>query len=151
MISTVTNMSRGFAHAVVNVGVGYGEDLDRVMDVMRAVGAEMRADPANAGKIRDDLEVAGVDELADSAVIIRARFRVLAGTQAPVRRAFLLQVKKAFDAEGIEIPFPQMVMQRVPDPIDSPAREPAVPPAAAPAKPGNAAPMPALAAAETRN
>ena len=115
-ISSVTNMSRGFAHAVVDVGVGYGADLDQVMAVMRRVGAQMREDPANAGRILDDLDVAGVNELGDSAVVIRARFKVLAGTQAPVRRAFLLAVKKAFDAEGIEIPFPQMVLHRVPEP-----------------------------------
>ena len=75
-ISTVINMSRGFAQSVVDVGVAYREDVDRVMDVMREVAAEMRADPAHAARILDDLEVAGVERWADSSVVIRARFRV---------------------------------------------------------------------------
>lgn len=55
-ITSVTNRSRGFAHAVADVGVGYGEDLDRVMAVMRRVGQQMREDPANASRILDDLK-----------------------------------------------------------------------------------------------
>ena len=107
-ISTVVNMSRGYAQAVVDIGVGYGEYLDRAMDVMREVGREMRADPAHADRIQGGLEIAGVDKWADSAVIIRARFRVAPLEQWTVRREFLLRLKRAFDANGIEIPFPQM-------------------------------------------
>ena len=43
-IVTLINMSRGFANAVVDVGVAYKEDLDQVMGIMRDVAAEMRAD-----------------------------------------------------------------------------------------------------------
>ena len=107
-ISTVVNMSRGFAQAVVDIGVGYGEDLDRVMDVMREVGREMRADPAHAKRILDDLDIAGVNQWADSSVVIRARFRVLPLEQWAVRRDYLRRLKRAFDNEGIEIPFPQL-------------------------------------------
>ncbi|HOA94651.1 MAG TPA: mechanosensitive ion channel family protein [Quisquiliibacterium sp.] len=107
-ISTVVNMSRGFAQAVVDVGVGYGEDLDQVMDVMRATGAALRADVAFADRILGDLEIAGVERWADSAVMLRARFRTLPLEQWTVRREFLLRLKRAFDAHGIEIPFPQL-------------------------------------------
>lgn len=107
-ISTVVNMSRGFAQAVVDVGVGYGEDLDHVMDVMRATGAALRADVAFADRILGDLEIAGVERWADSAVMLRARFRTLPLEQWTVRREFLLRLKRAFDAHGIEIPFPQL-------------------------------------------
>lgn len=107
-ISTVVNMSRGFAQAVVDVGVGYGEDLDHVMDVMRATGAALRADVAFADRILGDLEIAGVERWADSAVMLRARFRTLPLEQWTVRREFLRRLKRAFDAHGIEIPFPQL-------------------------------------------
>lgn len=112
MISSVVNMSRGFAQAVVDVGVAYREDLDRVMDVMRQVGAELRADPLHAPRILDDLEVAGVERWADSSVIIRARFRVMPLEQWNVRRDYLRRLKRAFDAHGIEIPFPQVTVHR---------------------------------------
>jgi small conductance mechanosensitive channel len=107
-ISTVVNMSRGFAQAVVDIGVGYGEDLDRVMDVMRETGREMRDDPQHATRILGDLDVAGVESWSDSAVVLRARFQVAPLEQWTVRREFLRRLKRAFDAHGIEIPFPQM-------------------------------------------
>ena len=109
-ISSVVNMSRGHAQAVVDIGVGYGEDLDRVMDVMREVGAEMRADVQHRDRIIGDLDVAGVERWADSAVIIRARFRVAPLEQWTVRRDYLRRLKRAFDLRGIEIPFPQLTI-----------------------------------------
>lgn len=109
-ISTVVNMSRGHAQAVVDVGVGYGEDLDRVMDVMREVGSEMRADPNHQARIIGDLEVAGVERWDESAVVIRARFRVAPLEQWAVRRDYLRRLKRAFDLRGIQIPFPQLTV-----------------------------------------
>jgi len=109
-ISTVVNMSRGYAQAVVDIGIGYGEDVDRVIEVMREVGAEMRADPVHASRILDSLDVAGVDKWGDSAVIIRARFRVAPLEQWNVKRDYLRRLKRAFDERGIEIPFPQRTL-----------------------------------------
>ncbi len=109
-ISTVVNMSRGYAQAVVDVGVGYGEDLDRVMGVMREVAGQMRSDSQLSAQILADFELAGVDRWADSAVIIRGRFRVAPLQQWNVRREYLRRLKHAFDENGIEIPFPQMTL-----------------------------------------
>ena len=120
-ISTVVNMSRGYAQAVVDVGVGYGEDIDRAMAVMRDVGREMRDDPVHAERILDALEIAGVEKWADSAVIIRARFRVAPLEQWTVKRDFLLRLKRAFDAKGIEIPFPQLRIHVPPPATGAPA------------------------------
>ena len=110
LITTVTNMSRGFAQAVVDVGVAYREDTDEAMGVMRETGAEMRADPLFGAKILDELEIAGVDKWADSAVMLRCRFKVQPLEQWSVRREFLRRLKKAFDARGIEIPFPHLTI-----------------------------------------
>ena len=121
-ISTVVNMSRGFAQAVIDIGVAYREDLDRVMELMREVAAQMRADPEHAARILADLEVAGVESWADSAVMIRARFRVAPLEQWTVRRDYLRRLKRAFDDHGIEIPFPQLTIHR---PAPAPAAAPA--------------------------
>jgi len=110
LITTVTNMSRGFAQSVVDVGVAYREDTDEVVGVMRETGAEMRADPVFGPKILDELEIAGVDKWADSAVILRCRFKVQPLEQWNVRREFLRRLKKAFEARGIEIPFPHLTI-----------------------------------------
>ena len=105
-ISTVTNMSMGFAYAVIDAGIAYGENVERVIAVMRDVGRAMRVDPLSTPRILDDPEIAGVDQLADSAVVIRCRFRVAPLEQWNVRREYLQRLKEAFDREGIEIPYP---------------------------------------------
>lgn len=109
-ITTVTNMSRQFAFAVVDVNIAYREDIDSILDIMRGVGAGMRTDPVFGGKIMEDLEIAGVDKWADSAVILRCRFKVQPLAQWDVRREFLRRMKYAFDKQGIEIPFPHLTV-----------------------------------------
>ncbi len=109
-ITSVTNRSRGFAYAVIDIGVAYREDLDEVYGVMRAVGEALRADPEVGPRIVDDLEIAGVDKWADSAVVIRCRFKAMPLEQWGVRRAYLYRLKKAFDAAGIEIPYPHLTV-----------------------------------------
>ncbi|PKO35072.1 MAG: mechanosensitive ion channel protein MscS [Betaproteobacteria bacterium HGW-Betaproteobacteria-7] len=107
-ITVVTNMSVGFAYAVIDLGVAYGENVDQVMTVMRQVGKEMRTDEVFASKILAELEIAGVDQWADSSIVIRSRFQVAPNEQWAVRREFLRRTKSAFDAVGIEIPFPHI-------------------------------------------
>ena len=103
-------MSRGFAFAVIDLGVAYREDMDEAMELMRKVGAEMRRDETMGPKITDDIEIAGVDQWGDSAVVIRCRFKVLPLEQWGVRREFLRRMKQVFDAHGIEIPFPHLTV-----------------------------------------
>lgn len=110
LIDKVTNMSREFSRAVIDVGVAYREDVDEVFAIIRAVGAELRADPDFAPHILDDLEVLGVENWADSAVIIRALIKVRPLQQWGVRREFLRRLKQAFDARGIEIPYPHLTI-----------------------------------------
>mgnify|MGYP002712920906 CR=1 FL=1 len=109
-IDTVTNRSRGFAYAVIDVSVAYREEIDEVYALMHREAAALRADPGLAGKIIGDLEMAGVDQWGESAVVIRCRFKVMPLEQWGVRRAYLYRLKKAFDAAGIEIPFPHLTV-----------------------------------------
>jgi small conductance mechanosensitive channel len=107
-ISVVTNMSLGFAYAVVDVGVAYGEDVDRVTGIMREVGRGMRDDQSWAGRILDELEIAGVENWADSAIVLRCRFRVAPLEQWNIRREYLRRLKAAFDDSNVEIPYPHV-------------------------------------------
>lgn len=114
-ISSVINRSRGHAQAVVDVRVAYKENLERVMmGVMREVARDLRHDPQFGSRILDDFELAGVERLDDSAVILRGRFRVAPLAQWDIRREFLRRVKNSFDANSIEIPLPQRVMHYTP-------------------------------------
>lgn len=123
-ITSVVNMSRGFAQSVVDVGVAYREDVDRVMEIMRAVAKALREDPAFAPRILDEFELAGVDQWADSAVVIRGRFKVAPLEQWSVRREFLRRLKKEFDAQRIEIPFPHLTVYAGQASADRPAAFP---------------------------
>lgn len=112
-ITIVTNMSLGFAYAVIDLGVAYGEDVDRVIETMREVGRELQSDTEFGRKILAPLEIAGVEQWADSSVVIRCRFQVGPSEQWGVRREYLRRAKAAFDRQGIEIPFPHLKI--VPD------------------------------------
>lgn len=107
-ITVVTNMSLGFAYAVIDIGVAYAERIDEVIALMRRVGETLRTDPSFATRILEPLEVAGVEQWADSAVVIRCRFKVAPLEQWSVRREYLARIKAAFDEAGIEIPFPHV-------------------------------------------
>ncbi|MBL8483498.1 MAG: mechanosensitive ion channel, partial [Rhodocyclaceae bacterium] len=100
LVTTVTNMSREFAHAVMDVGVAYREEVDDVLAMMRRVGKEMRESADFGPRILDDMEIAGVEALADSSVTLRCRIKVQPLEQWAVRREFLRRVKQAFDQAG---------------------------------------------------
>lgn len=110
LITTVTNMSREFGYALMDVGVAYREDLEQVFAAIRETGDALHRDPAWAARTLEPLEIAGVENLADSAVVVRCRFKVRVLEQWSVRREFLRRIKAAFDAHGIEIPFPQLTL-----------------------------------------
>ncbi|MGE4220990.1 MAG: mechanosensitive ion channel family protein [Alphaproteobacteria bacterium] len=109
-VTSIKNFNRGFAFALIEAGVAYREDYDSVVAVLQQVACGMREDPAFARDIIADLEVLGLDNLADSAVIIRVRLRTRPMRQWAVRREFLRRMKKAFDEAGIEIPFPHQTI-----------------------------------------
>jgi small conductance mechanosensitive channel len=109
-IKSVINMTRGFSHAVMDIGVAYRENVDEVMDVMREVGRQLQADDSFGPRISTELEIAGVDRWGDSSVVIRCRFRTLPLEQWGVRREYLKRLKAAFDAAGIEIPYPHLTV-----------------------------------------
>ncbi|MGB0670655.1 MAG: mechanosensitive ion channel domain-containing protein [Rhodospirillales bacterium] len=109
-VDTVINMTKEFSFAVVDVGVAYREDTDVVTAVLRDIGTKLQEDPEWGPLILEELEVLGVDALADSAVVIKVRFKTVPAKQFPVRREFNRRVKKRFDELGIEIPFPHTTL-----------------------------------------
>ncbi|MFC1480554.1 mechanosensitive ion channel family protein [Candidatus Omnitrophota bacterium] len=109
-IKTVVNYTREYAQALFDVGVAYKESVDKVMDVIKEVGNEMRKDPYFGRLILDDLEMFGVDEFSDSAVIIKFRVKTLPIKQWEVMREFRRRLKNRFDELGIEIPFPHRTL-----------------------------------------
>ncbi len=109
-IDVVTNMTKEYSMYVFDVGVAYREDTDEVVEVLREIAAQMRTEPAFKDDILDDLEVLGVDQFADSAVIIKTRIKTKPIKQWSVGREFNRRMKKAFDERNIEIPFPHVTV-----------------------------------------
>ncbi|WP_372616739.1 mechanosensitive ion channel family protein [Falsiroseomonas sp.] len=113
-VTTVTNMTRDFSFAVLDISVAYGEDTDRVTEVLREVSAEIRADAKFGAVMRDDIEIMGVERLADSGVVIRTRVKTDPMARWNIGREFNRRIKQRFDKLGIEIPYPhqKIVMER---------------------------------------
>jgi small conductance mechanosensitive channel len=110
-VKTILNMTKGFSYYVFEVGVAYREDIDHVMDVLRDIGQEMKDDPDWGAMMDQPLEVLGLDKFGDSAIIIKARIKVVPPIrQWAVGREFNRRMKARFDAEGIEIPFPHQTI-----------------------------------------
>jgi small conductance mechanosensitive channel len=106
-INTLANMTKEWSGYLMDIGVAYKEDTDQVVAVMRRVDEELRQDPVLGPMILEPIEIFGVDDFAESAVIIKARLKTRPIEQWSVGREYRRRLKKAFDAEGIEIPFPQ--------------------------------------------
>jgi small-conductance mechanosensitive channel len=105
-IAVVTNMTKGFSRYLFEIGVAYREDVDEVMEVMREVDKEIRNDSEYASDILEPLEILGLDQFADSALVIKARTKTRPLKQWRVAREFNRRLKKKFDENNIEIPFP---------------------------------------------
>ncbi|MFN2643519.1 MAG: mechanosensitive ion channel family protein [Burkholderiales bacterium] len=110
-IKLVTNRTRAYATPVVDIGVAYRENIEDVFALMREAAAELRADPQWRERVVDDLEIVGVERWGDSAVTLRARFKVVPPIQQwNVKREYLKRLKTLFDARGVEIPFPHLTV-----------------------------------------
>ena len=109
-INTLSNMSKDWSAFVLDMGVAYKEDTDRVVAVMQAVGEELRHDQELGPLMIEPIEVVGIENFADSAVTIRARIKTKPLEQWKVGREYRRRIKKAFDAQGIEIPFPHQTL-----------------------------------------
>ena len=121
-ILRVGNQSQGWARAVLDVGVAYGEDIGRVQDLLRAVGHELHQDPDWGRLVMEQPEVWGVEALSADAVVVRLVVKTVPLEQWGVARELRRRIKARFDREGVEIPFPQRaIWLRQDDPRHPPA------------------------------
>jgi len=105
-INTLANMTKDWSAMVFDIGVAYKEDTDRVEKIMMEVAEGLRADEKFRDRILEPMEVMGVDSFGDSAVVIKARLKTKPVQQWSVGREYRRRLKKAFDEQGVEIPFP---------------------------------------------
>ncbi len=109
-VTTMANMTKGWSASVMNIGVAYKEDTDRVAEIMREVGKDLQQDEQFGKKMLEPIEILGVDAFGESAVEIKVRIKTLPIEQWGVGREYRRRLKKAFDRENIEIPFPHRTL-----------------------------------------
>jgi small conductance mechanosensitive channel len=109
-INTLANATMDWSAYVIDVSVSYTEDSDRVIEIMRRTADEMRRDSALSRLMLEPIEIFGVDNFTDTAVTIKARFKTQPSHQYTIGREYRRRLKKAFDAEGVELPTPSRVV-----------------------------------------
>ena len=105
-ILRVGNMSQNWSRAVVDVGVGYGEDLARVKQVLSEIAHDLWEDEDFRDLIIEEPEITGVEMLAADSVNLRVLIKTRPMEQWAVAREMRQRIKSRFDHEGIEIPSP---------------------------------------------
>jgi len=106
-------MSHNYANVNLDVGVAYDSDIDKVEKIINDVGVELSEDEEWKDRIYEPIEFLRVDSFGDSAVNIKALGKVMPGEQWAAAGEYRRRLKKAFEKNGIQIPFPQRVVHSV--------------------------------------
>jgi len=108
-VTTLANMTKDWSGYVVDVEVGYREDPDRIVALMRRVAEELRQDPAHGPSIIEPIEIFGVDAFKESSVVIKARLKTRPIQQWTVGREYRRRLLLAFASENIDVPATRVV------------------------------------------
>jgi small conductance mechanosensitive channel len=106
-ISRVGNLSQQWSRSLLDIPVAYSTDLDEAIDIIKRTADELWKDPNWRGRVLEEPDVWGVEEFADSAIVIRVVLKVVPAQQWAISRELRMRIKAAFDDAGIEIPFAQ--------------------------------------------
>jgi small conductance mechanosensitive channel len=109
-ISSLANMTKEWSAINLRIGVAYKENVDYVMNLMKQVGEELKADQEWGQLILEPVDVMGLDEFGDSAIVIKMRIKTVPAYQWRVAREYRRRLKIVFDEKGIEIPFPHTTL-----------------------------------------
>ena len=112
LIDIITNQTRDFSFSFLDISVAYKENIPYVMQVLKETGDELKNDSEFREKILDNIEILGLDSFDESSILVKCRIKTYPQFQWEVKRKFNLMIKERFDKEGIEIPFPQIVVNK---------------------------------------
>jgi moderate conductance mechanosensitive channel len=106
-IKVVSNRTRGWARAVVDISVPYTEQLDRIISVVRDEAAQFSTDREWGLQLDGPVEVLGVESMTDNSAVIRTLLKTQPGSQWGVAREFRRRLINRFSREAIESPYQQ--------------------------------------------
>jgi len=109
-IDIIENMTKDYSYYMMDVSIAYREDPDEVIGYLEEISKDMRGEEEWENIMLDDVEILGVDQFADSAIIIKARLKTQASKQWNVGREYNRRLKYKFDKHGIEIPYPHQTI-----------------------------------------
>ncbi len=109
-INSLSNMTKERSAIMLDIGVSYNEDVDRVMEVMMREGRLLRESEEFGPLMIADMDMLGLDRFDDSAIVFKLILHARPRMQWRVKREYQRRLKIAFDREGIEIPFPQVTI-----------------------------------------
>jgi small conductance mechanosensitive channel len=136
-IKRVTNLTRSWSRAVIDVKVDYRQDPDRVIGILRGIGTALHADAAWTALLVEEPSVPGIEALTETGMVIRMMAKTLPMKQWDVARELRRRIKLRFDEEGVDIPVTGVTVN-VGDPGHAPPRERAPQPQQGPAPPEDA-------------
>ena len=110
MIDKISNYSRDYAYAIMDITVAYKENIAKVMETIKELGNEFVKEDGIKDKVLGDIEILGLDAFNDSSIKILYRIKTLTTEKFGIKREFNLRIKEKFDEVGIEIPFNQIVV-----------------------------------------
>lgn len=113
-IKKVSNLTKDYSRVNMNIGISYSSDIEHVITVVNQTGNDLAEDPQLKEFIIKPIQFLRVNDFADSAIIIKVLGETIPLKQWEIAGEFRKRIKIAFDKEGIEIPFPQLVMHQVP-------------------------------------
>lgn len=109
-IKVVSNLTKEWSRAVLEIGVGYEEDVDRVIALLSEIGRSLAEDESFGKLVLEPPQVLGVEALTDSQVTIRMLTKTVPFKQWEVARELRRRIKTRFDREGIRTPYPHRVI-----------------------------------------
>ena len=111
----VSNLTKDWSQAVVDLGVAYEEDIGKVVAALGKIGHDLYQDEEFAPLLLEEPTVSGVEALGDWTVTVRIMVKTKPGKQWDVARELRRRIKESFEREGIEMPYPrQEVLMRSP-------------------------------------
>lgn len=121
-VTTVTNQTRDYGYALLDISVGLNEEPAHVIPVLRDLAAEMRSDPKWGSLVLEELDVMGIEKFVDAAWVLRVRMKTQPASRWSVGRELNRRVKLRFDELAIESPLTSYrVLSAVPGPAADPA------------------------------
>ncbi len=111
-IDVISNLTKEYSFFLTEIGVDYSTDIEKATNIIKSVVEQMQKEDAFKDDILAPVEVWGIDKFADSAIMLKLRIKTKPIKQWYIGREFNFRIKKAFDENGIEFPYNQIVVHK---------------------------------------